>query len=84
MLEFKKSEDSESRMAVLKGTKGLSVYVCMPYQTPFGISLSNSVKNLTHEEAMKLRDYLNDEYPINYLDVIDADFVETLETEGGE
>lgn len=83
MLEFKKSEDSESHMAVLKGTEGLSVYVCMPYQTPFCISLSNSVKNLTHEESMKLRDYLNVEYPINYLDIIDVEFVD-VETKGGK
>ena len=75
MLEFTRKENgSQSRFAALKGSEGYSVVISMPIRTPFGVQHSQAVKNLTHEEAMQLRDDLNKHYPINYIEIITVEF----------
>lgn len=76
MLEFTSNEDgSRSRLAALKGSKGLSLAISMPVRTAFGIQYSNAVKNLNPEEAMEFRDFLISEYPIDLKNIEDAEVV---------
>lgn len=81
MFNIEKSQDSRSRLSMIKGSKGLSLCVWMEVRTPFAPMDMQAAKNLTHEEAMLVRDYLNEHYPINYVDVIDCVMV-NIETRG--
>ena len=74
VIEFNKVVPTDSRMVGMKGSTGLSFFISMPFKTPFGLQESSSVKNLTNEEAIKLRDFLNANYPIPSDDIVDVNF----------
>ena len=74
MLEIKSNGSSSSVLVTEKGSRGYSVGVVSPIWTPFGVHHNEAVKNLTHEEAMQLRDDLNKHYPINYIEIITVEF----------
>ena len=76
MLEIKSSPASQSTLASLKGSEGYSIGIQSLIWTPFGVQRTEAVKNLTHEEAMQLRDDLNKHYPIIYSEVISVQFLE--------
>lgn len=76
MLEIKSSGSSSSVLVTEKGSRGYSVGVVSPIQTLFGVHHNEAVKNLTHEEAMQLRDDLNKHYPLNYIDITTVEFEE--------
>lgn len=76
MFSIEKSQNSRSKIGMLKGSKGVSLCVWMEVETPFAPMDMQAAKNLTHEEAMLVRDYLNKHYPINYVDVIDCTMAE--------
>lgn len=78
MLNINASATSPSLLSTVKGSEGYSVGISRNVWTPFGVQRTEAVKNLTHEEAMALRDDLNKHYPINYIDIISVEFSEVL------
>lgn len=78
MFRIKGSKTSSSMLVSVKGSEGYSLSIQSLNWTPFGAQRTEAVKNLTHEEAMALRDDLNKHYPINYLDIISVEFIEVL------
>lgn len=76
MLNINASATSPSLLSTVKGSGGYSVGISRNVWTPFGSQRIEAVKNLTHEEAMQLRDDLNRHYPINYAEVITVDLEE--------
>ena len=76
MLNINASATSPSLLSTMKGSEGYSVGISRNVLTPFGSQRTEAVKNLTHEEAMQLRDDLNKHYPINYAEVITVDLEE--------
>ncbi len=77
MLKFSKDSNHHS-MRVLKSSQGFGISIEKTVETLFGVQEVASIKNLSHLDAMKLRDYLNLSYPIDYSDV------ETIESEDVE
>ena len=73
MLNINASATSPSLLSTVKGSEGYSVGISRNVWTPFGAQRIEAVKNLTHEEAMQLRDDLNKHYPINYSEVTTVD-----------
>lgn len=78
MFRINGSKTSSSMLVSVKGSEGYSLGIQSLSWTPFGVQRTEAVKNLTHEEAMALRDDLNKHYPINYLDIISVEFSEVL------
>ena len=76
MLNINASATSPSLLSTVKGSEGYSVGISRTVWTPFGSQRTEAVKNLTHEEAMQLRDDLNKHYPINYAEIITVDLEE--------
>ena len=76
MLNINASATSPSLLSTVKGSEGYSVGISRNVLTPFGSQRTEAVKNLTHEEAMQLRDDLNKHYPINYIEIITVEFEE--------
>ena len=76
MLNINASATSPSLLSTVKGSEGYSVGIAKTVWTPFGSQRIEAVKNLTHEEAMQLRDDLNKHYPINYIEIIPVEFEE--------
>lgn len=76
MLNINASATSPSLLSTVKGSEGYSVGISRNVWTPFGAQHIEAVKNLTHEEAMQLRDDLNKHYPINYIEIITVEFEE--------
>ena len=76
MFQIKGSETSSSMLVSVKGSEGYSLGIQSLNWTPFGAQRIEAVKNLTHEEAMQLRDDLNKHYPIIYSEVISVQFLE--------
>ena len=74
MLNINASATSPSLLSTVKGSEGYSVGISRTVWTPFGSQRTEAVKNLTHEEAMQLRDDLNKHYPINYIEIITVEF----------
>lgn len=73
MLNINASATSPSLLSTVKGSEGYSVGISRTVWTPFGSQRTEAVKNLTHEEAMQLRDDLNKHYPINYTEITTVD-----------
>lgn len=73
MLNINASATSPSLLSTVKGSEGYSVGISRNVWTPFGAQRTEAMKNLTHEEAMQLRDDLNKHYPINHAEVITVD-----------
>ena len=80
MLNINASATSSSLLSTVKGSEGYSVGIAKTVWTPFGSQRTEAVKNLTHEEAMQLRDDLNKHYPINYTEIITVDLEEEEDT----
>ena len=74
MLNINASATSPSLLSTVKGSEGYSIGISRNVFTPFGFQRTEAVKNLTHEEAMQLRDDLNKHYPINYIEIITVEF----------
>lgn len=76
MLNINASATSTSLLSTVKGSGGYSIGISRNVWTPFGSQRTEAVKNLTHEEAMQLRDDLNKHYPINYTEITTVDLEE--------
>lgn len=66
-------------LKVIKGRNGIEIETKQAFLTPFGVQFRIAKKFLTEEDAMKLRDFLDESYPIKYDNVIDVEFHEVLE-----
>ena len=64
MINFNKKTIDTATMSVVKGGRGVAIFVKQMVIYPTKQELLHANKVLNHEEAIELRDFLIEEYPL--------------------